>query len=52
MKKIISRFTMKRIRHSFNDVVDGSGVYEYVDKYGELYLANYPFFFWSFRVKR
>ena len=43
---------MKRFAHCFNDVVDGRGVYEYVDKYGESYLANYPFFFWSFRVKK
>lgn len=42
---------MKRVQHAFNDVVSGREVHEYVDKYGELYLSNYPYFFWSFRAK-
>jgi hypothetical protein len=52
MKKIISRFTMKCLRHLFNDKISGLGVYEYKDKYGDKYLANYPFYIWSFRVKK
>jgi hypothetical protein len=52
MKLFISRLTMKCLRHTFNDIVTGEGVYVYVDKYGDEYLANYPFWLWSFRVKR
>jgi hypothetical protein len=52
MRQLISRFTMKCLRHSFNDIVTGEGVYVYVDKYGDEYLSNYPFWFWCFRVKR
>lgn len=51
MKSVISRFTMKKLDISFMDVVDGKIVYKYVDKYGKFYLANYPFYLWSFRVK-
>ena len=43
---------MKCLRHSFDDMIAGKGVYEYEDKYGERYLANYPFWFWSYRVKK
>ena len=50
--KVLSRFTMKCLGHSFNDKISGLGVYEYEDKYGDKYLANYPFYPWSFRVKK
>ena len=42
---------MKCLRHNFDDKVSGRGVYDYVDKYGDLYMANYPFWPWSFRTK-
>ena len=50
MKKLKSRFTMKCIRHLFIDKISGLGVYEYEDKYGDKYMANYPFYPWSFRT--
>jgi hypothetical protein len=50
MRKLKSRFTMKCVRHLFNDKISGLGVYEYEDKYGDKYLANYPFYPWSFRT--
>ena len=50
MKAIISRFTMKRTRHLFVDTVSGLDVHEYIDKYGNKYMANYPFYPWSFRT--
>lgn len=51
MKTIISRLTMKRTRHLFIDKVDRKDVCLYEDKYGDEWMANYPFFLWSFRVK-
>jgi len=50
--KIISRLTMKCLGHYFNDLITGKGIYEYVDKYGDKYLAKYPFWFWSHRIKK
>lgn len=35
----------------FVDKVSGEEVFLYVDKYGDEYMANYPFFPWSFRCK-
>lgn len=52
MKNLISRLTMKRIGYNFTDKVSGRGVYDYVDKYGQEYMANYPFFVFGFRVKK
>jgi hypothetical protein len=52
MKAIISRLTMKAERHLFDDKVTGKGVYLYEDRYGDKWLSNYPFFFWSYRVKK
>lgn len=49
---IISRFTMKRGRFLFEDHVVGKGVYLYEDCYGQEFMANFAFHFWSFRVKR
>lgn len=43
---------MKCIHHSFFDKIKGKDVFEYVDKYGDKYLANYPFWFWSYRIKK
>ncbi len=51
MKRLISRFTMKCKGHRFDDMVSGKGVYLYSDKYGNMYLANYTFYPWSFRCK-
>lgn len=51
MKTIISRLTMKVKRHLFCDQVSGQGVFLYEDKYGQEWMANYPFRIWSFRVK-
>jgi hypothetical protein len=50
MKTIISRLTMKRTKHLFTDI-DGNDVCLYEDKYGDEWMANFPFFLWSFRVK-
>lgn len=52
MKTIISRLTMKVKRHLFEDHISGKGVFLYEDKYGQEWMANYPFRIWSFRVKR
>jgi hypothetical protein len=52
MKELISRLTMKALCHRFDDIVSGKGVYLYIDKFGEQYLANYHFYFWSFRIKQ
>lgn len=43
---------MKCLGHYFDDLITGKGIYEYVDKYGDKYLANYPFSFWSYRLKK
>jgi hypothetical protein len=51
MKTLISRLTMRRINFLFTDIVDGEGVHLYEDKFGQQWMANYPFFFWCFRVK-
>jgi hypothetical protein len=51
MKTIISRLTMKRKKHLFYDKVDFNPVCLYEDKYGQKWMANDPFRFWSFRVK-
>lgn len=51
MKTIISRFTMKRKGCAIHDSVSRIGLYYYVDKYGDEYMANYPFYFWSYRYK-
>ena len=51
MKTIISRLTMKMVSYNFIDKVTGREVFNYVDKYGDEYMANYPFYPWSFRVK-
>lgn len=51
MKRIISRFTMKRKQSEFIDKIDGELVCSYIDRYGDEYLAAYPFFLLNFRVK-
>lgn len=52
MSNIISRLTMKNTgRCLFVDKVSGKEVILYVDKYGDEYMANHPFFPWSFRCK-
>lgn len=52
MKTILSRLTMKHLYYSFDDIVSGKSVHEYIDGYGVKYLANYPFRFWSYRVEK
>ena len=52
MKNIISRLTMEVKCHLFRDQVSGKRVFLYQDKYGQEWMANYPFRIWSFRVKR
>jgi hypothetical protein len=49
MKSIISWLTMKRGSCAFIDRVDHQEVFNYVDCYGDKYLANWNRFF--FRVK-
>jgi len=51
MKELISRLTMKWVSYNFFDKVEGREVHNYVDKYGQKWMANYPFFVWSFRCK-
>jgi hypothetical protein len=51
-RNIISMFTMKRIlKPSFTDVVSGEQVFFYKDKYGEEYMAIYPYYPFNFRTK-
>ena len=52
MKTLISRLTMKWVSYNFFDKVEGREVHNYVDKYGQKWMANYPFFVWSFRIKK
>lgn len=52
MKSLISRLSMKRISCLFIDQVSNEEVFLYTDKYGDGYMANYPFYLWSFRCKR
>lgn len=52
MKRIISRLTMRYIQTLFNDTVSGETVCLYRDRYGEEYIAAYPFHFFKFRTKR
>jgi hypothetical protein len=51
-RNIISMFTMKRIlKPSFTDIVSGEQVFFYKDKYGEEYMAIYPYYPFNFRTK-
>jgi hypothetical protein len=51
-RNIISMFTMKRIlKPSFTDIVSGEQVFFYKDKYGEEYMAIYPYYPFNFRCK-
>jgi hypothetical protein len=43
---------MKRKYCDFIDKVSGKEVFHYIDKYGDEYMANHPFYPWSFRVKK
>ena len=52
VRNIISMFTMKRILNSnFTDIVSGEQVFFYKDKYGEEYMAIYPYYPFNFRCK-
>lgn len=49
MKRLISRFTMIEIEHSyFRDAVNGKTVKLYVDCYGQKWMAYGK---WGYRVK-
>ena len=52
LTNLISRITMKVVDYNFTDSLSGREVFNYKDKYGNKYMANYPFYFWSFRVKK
>ena len=52
VRNIISMFTMKRtLKPSFTDLVSGEQVFFYKDKYGEEYMAIYPYYPFNFRTK-
>jgi hypothetical protein len=51
-KNILSRLTMKMHSYAFTDIVSGRAVYNFVDCYGEIYQAEFPYYVWSFRVKK
>ena len=52
VRNIISMFTMKRIPNSnFTDIVSGEQVFFYKDKFGEEYMAVYPYYPFNFRAK-
>jgi hypothetical protein len=42
---------MKRIDYMFIDKVTWDEVHSYEDCYGVMYMANYPWFPWNFRVE-
>jgi hypothetical protein len=52
MKNLISRLTMRKGASAFCDHIGGEAVYHYTDKWNTQYLAAFPFYPWSFRVKR
>lgn len=52
MKRLISMFTMKRtLKPSFTDVVSGTRVCFYKDKYGVEWMSSYPYYPFKFRTK-
>jgi hypothetical protein len=52
MKRLISMFTMKRtLKPSFRDVVSGTLVCFYKDKYGVEWMSSYPYYPFKFRKK-
>jgi hypothetical protein len=52
IKKLISMFTMKKTeRVGFVDKVTNRDVCYYVDKYGDEWMANIPYYPFNFRVK-
>lgn len=42
---------MKRHSFVFVDHISNRLIFRYKDKYGDYFLAAYPFYFWSFRDK-
>ena len=42
---------MRRTKYLFTDVVFGDAVFLYKDIFGKKFMAAYPFYFFSFRVK-
>jgi hypothetical protein len=48
MKKIISRLTIRFVKHLFIDAIAKNDVNLYVDRYGQYWMANSKF---SFRTK-
>jgi hypothetical protein len=51
MTQLISRFTMRRTKYLFTDKAFGDAVFLYKDIFGKKFMAAYPFYFFSFRVK-
>jgi hypothetical protein len=51
IKRIMSRLTMKRQGCAFVDKVDGYEVFNYVDCYGNKWLANWNYLF-SMRIRK
>ena len=43
---------MKKVQNLFIDKVNGDMVAEYVDMYGEYFMAACPFYLFDFRVKK
>ncbi len=52
LKVIASRFSMKRVGTTFIDSGGWNVLGEYVDKFGDHWIASYPFYPWSFRNKQ
>ena len=50
MKWFKSKLTMKRGQCLFVDMVDGNEVFEYVDCFGQHWMANFNH--WFYRIKR
>ena len=50
MKWIMSWLSMRRGHCLFIDTVSGKEVFEYTDRYGQKWMANY--YKWGFRVSK
>jgi hypothetical protein len=48
MKRIKSRFTMKKTGNSFYDSISGEVIYQWQDCYNDVWMAGSR---WGFRVK-
>lgn len=43
---------MKKVQNLFIDKVSGDVISEYIDRYGDRYMAACPFYFFNFRVPK